>query len=179
MEKPQASVASSRGFTLVELMVVVAVIGVVAAIATPGLLRSRMASNEASAIGSLRSIIAAQQDFGVISRGFAMNLATLAGTCPGATAPFISPDLSANGVEKSGYVFTVVPGVAAIPGAANDCFGNATTSNYYASASPLTVGATGTRGFATNLSAAIWQDTSGALPVEPFVKAGSVGPLGQ
>jgi type IV pilus assembly protein PilA len=173
------AIASSRGFTLVELLVVVAVIGVVAAIATPGLLRSRIASNEAAAIGSLRSIIAAQQDFGVISNGFAMDLATLAGKCPGTSVPFISPDMSANGVLKSGYIFRVVPGLGAVAGATIDCFGNPTTSTYYATATPLTVGATGNRGFATNLSAAIWQDTTGAVPAEPFVIAGAVSPLGR
>lgn len=174
-----AHIQDSRGFTLVELLVVVAVIGVVAAIATPGLLRSRMAGNEASAIGSLRSIVAAQQDFGVISRGFATDLTTLASVCPGATTAFISPDLSANGIEKSGYLFTVTPGLAAVAGATNDCFGNPTTSNYYATAAPLTIGASGTRGFAANLSGAIWQDTSGAVPAEPFNLAGSVSPLGR
>ena len=171
-------VERNEGFTLVELLVVVAVIGVVAAIATPGLLRSRMAANEASAIGSLRSIVQAQNDFGVISRGYADDLATLAGACPGSSTPFISSDLSVNGVVKAGFTFTVVAGLGAVA-APVDCFGNPTQTSYYASATPLTIGLTGLRGFATNLGAAIWQDTSGAVPTEPFVVGGTISPLGQ
>ena len=93
--------------------------------------------------------------------------------------PFISQDLSANGVEKSGYLFNLVDGLGAVPGATPDCFGNPTTSNYYVSAAPRDIGTTGARGFASNLAAAIWQDASGAVPTEPFVVAGSVSPLGR
>jgi type IV pilus assembly protein PilA len=170
--------SDDRGFTLVELLVVVAVVGVVAAIATPGLLRSRMSANESSAIGSLRSIISAQQNFASLAGGFADDLATLSGICPGGTAPFVSEDLSFNGIEKSGFNFAVVAGMGAIA-APNDCFGNPTQTTYYATAAPLTVGSTGARGFATNIGAAIWQDESGAVPAEPFAISGTVSPLGR
>lgn len=167
----------SRGFTLIELLIVVGLISVIGTIATPLLFAARVSANEASAIASVRTVVSAQHDFSSLTSGFADDLATLATLCPGMDYAFISADLNANGVMKSGYRFTLAPGLGAMP-RRNDCFGNLTHSTFYVTAVPQSA-SSGQRAFASNTIAAIWQDTSGVAPTEPFTSGGTVSPLGR
>src|SRR5205809_5799953 len=98
-------VRDSCGLTLIELLIVVAIIAIIAAVAVPGLLRARMAGNEASAIGSLRSVISAGLTYSTTcARGYAVDLAELAKAPATGGQPFLSPDLGLpNPIVKSGY----------------------------------------------------------------------------
>ena len=156
----------------------VAVIATLAAIAVSSIINSRLSANEAAAIGSIRAIVSAEMDYGAMHRGCAVNLSELASLCPGMQVPFISPDLTVNGITKNGFTYSVVAGAGATAGPTN-CNGVATQTAFYATAVPQNFGSTGRRGFAANANNAVWQDTSGAAPTEPFAVAGTVSMLGQ
>ena len=167
----------ARGFTLLELVIVILLIGIVAALAIPMLMRARMSGNEAAAIATMRAIISAQTDFSAANGGFADTLDTLGAGCPGSSIPFIGGGIDAQDVVRSGYRFAAVAGFGATQGP-NDCFGNPTRTTYYASAIPAAT-TSGRRAFATNATAMVWQNSEGNVPTEPFTATGATFPLGR
>ncbi len=98
-----------KGFSLIELLIVVAIILIIAAIAIPNLLRSRIAANEASAVGSIRTINTAEVTYASTypNLGFVV-LASLGGTGGASTGAGLIDDVLASGA-KSGYNFVVTP----------------------------------------------------------------------
>src|SRR5271154_3348295 len=106
-----------KGFSLIELLIVVAIILIIAAIAIPNLLRSRMAANEASAVGSVRTINTAAITFNSpYGDGFPPSLAAIGTTGTAAVSCSNAELLDSvlTGGTKSGYTFTMGPGTTAV-----------------------------------------------------------------
>jgi len=143
---------NQKGFSLIELLVVVAIILIIAAIAIPNLLQARVAASEASAVASLRTINTAEISYNsnFPTVGFAPTLASLGGTIcapPDQTAACLIDSLLASGA-KSGYSF-MANGIGTSPAGA-----------YFAVGLP--VGSNGNRSFCSTEDGVIHYDPTGA-----------------
>ena len=149
-----------KGFSLIELLIVVAIILIIAAIAIPNLLRSRIAANEASSTSSLRTINTAEVTYAsTYNSGFTSNLNQLSAPAAGAQPTVINADLldqvlaglstggGTNTFTKSGYNFVYSPT------GSNTTFGF--IAQYQVTAEPQARGSSGQRGFYSNESAVI------------------------
>jgi prepilin-type N-terminal cleavage/methylation domain-containing protein len=145
---------SHKGFSLIELLLVVTVILIIAAIAIPNFLRSRMRANETSAVASLRVIDTAAVTYSITypDLGFPPQLTTLGGANPcssSSTQSCLIDDLLAQGT-KSGYSF-VWTGDGATP-----------SVSFTVTGTPQAVGASGQRMFCTDQSGVIHYDPTGS-----------------
>jgi type IV pilus assembly protein PilA len=146
-----------KGFSLIELLIVVAIILIIAAIAIPNLLRARIAANESSAVSSIRTMNTAQVTFQSTypTLGFSSTIAALGPSASnGCTTPastnaclvdWVVAQASVAGAAKSGYYFGDVP-LAAL---------NGIIPGYTLGGIPASVNQTGVRGFCSNEDAVI------------------------
>jgi prepilin-type N-terminal cleavage/methylation domain-containing protein len=159
-----------RGFTLIDLLFVIALIGVLSALAVPGLMRARGAAQASSALGTLQVINSGQLGFAIsCGAGFyATNLPTL-GTGPGGMRDgYLAPEFTQGFTFiKSGYVFSLAgTPIAGSPSTCNGLASGQTGSGYAAVADPLDAQAE-PRFFGTNTDGVIYESSSTLAPVMP------------
>jgi prepilin-type N-terminal cleavage/methylation domain-containing protein len=154
-----------RGLTLVELILVSAIIGILATVIVPRVIQARMSSVEASTIGSLRALNGAQAIFASScgSGRYAPSITWLATAPPGSTTKFIGPEFTTDPVKRLNYQFTLTAGTAdaKAPKTCNGLAAGLAASNYFLAADPYVVDpANAGRYFGTSSDGLIFQATT-------------------
>jgi len=162
-----------KGFSLIELLIVVAIILIIAAIAIPNLLRARMAANESSAAGGIRTINTAQISYQTAYNQYASTLLVLGGPPVGACVPAIAQGCLIDGTlaaattvakAKSGYVY----GMA-----------QATLQDYTAGAAPAVLNQSGVKSYCSNTDSVVRSLNPGvaATPATALATCNTYAPL--
>ena len=139
------------GFSLIELLIVVAIILIIAAIAIPNYMRSRMLANEAATVQNMRNIMTGEVAYSTTyNLGYSATLANMGGVGGSPTAAGLIDDVLASG-SKSGFTYTYVPTTP-------DPLGR--PQGFVLNADPLNFGSTGQRYFYTDQSGVIRQSFS-------------------
>ncbi len=160
----------TKGFSLIELLIVVAIILIIAAIAIPNLLRARIAANESSAAASLRTVDTAEIQYQTAypTQGYSAAIANLGGANPCtpavATACIIDQVLAAG--TKSGYTFGEL------------AFGGPPTNNFVANGQPTTLNTTGVKGFCTTADNVVRFVTPAAGAYATVATCQAIAPIG-
>ena len=151
-----------KGFSLIELLIVVAIILIIAAIAIPGLLRARISANESSAVGSIRIINSAEISYAAAypDQGFATTLSYLGGpvgaNCVPSTSSGCFIDSALSSGTKSGYVYTLQIGSSPAVGGINPSYSIVVT--------PQTNNITGIRSFCSFEDGVVRSSSSSIAP---------------
>jgi type IV pilus assembly protein PilA len=165
MNKPQ------KGFSLIELLIVVAIILIIAAIAVPNVIRSRMSAAQSSAVASVHTIGTAAIEYSsTYGNGFPPSLSaignngTTTATC--SNAELIDSVLT-SGI-KQGYTFQLVPGKVQVTSSASSCsVGYGYSDGYMITAVPVTVGTTGQTAYCSDASGVTRFNPAGAANAGP------------
>jgi|GEM_PF-412430 len=154
-----------NGFSLIELLIVVAIILIIAAIAIPNLLRAKLAANQAAAVQNVRTITTASITYSsTYNTGLPDSLATLGGVLPASCngAVLLDDVLTTAPYQKSGYKFDYQPVGAAVPNGPPGC--PSAYNQYLVTAVPAAVGNTGQNSYCADEPAVIHYDPTGNKP---------------